>query len=131
MTAYFGTGNTNIFPAEKIPWQYLTHLCFAFATVGGAAANYSISLGSNEALLRYLSDQAKAHGVSLILSLGGYGDGGKYFSDVVQNNQTIGAFVESVRAVVTEYDLAGVDIGNSLPQPQYGPFGDSLFMLKS
>ncbi|KAK5056237.1 hypothetical protein LTR84_012790 [Exophiala bonariae] len=139
VTAYFGAGNTNIFPAEKIPWKYLTHLCFAFASVGGAANNYSISLGSHQALLRYLSEQAQAHGVRLILSIGGAGDGGKYFSDMVQTNQSISAFVESVKDVVSEFDLAGVDIdwehvGKLTDAPIERPFTDAngyLQMLKA
>jgi GH18 family chitinase len=110
--AYFGAGNTDIFPAEKIPWQYLTHLCFAFASTGGEDVNYAIKF--NRTLLGYLSTQANVHGVKLILSVGGYGAGGQFFSDVVQTDQTIGAFVDSVQDAVSEFDLAGVDIGKSL-----------------
>ncbi|KIW55440.1 hypothetical protein, variant [Exophiala xenobiotica] len=108
VTAYFGAGNTDIFPAEKIPWQYLTHLCFAFANTGGADVDFTISF--NETLLRYLSEQANTYGVKLILSIGGYGTGGQYFSDIVQTNETIDAFVGSVQDAVADFDLAGVDL---------------------
>ncbi|KAK5231688.1 hypothetical protein LTR72_000872 [Exophiala xenobiotica] len=136
VTAYFGAGNTDIFPAENIPWQYLTHLCFAFASTGGADVDFAIKF--NETLLQYLSEQATTYGVKLILSVGGYGKGGQYFSDIVQTNETIDAFVRSVQDAVSDFNLAGVDLDwefvGSLAEGNNRPATDAagyLSMLKA
>ena len=109
VTAYFGSGNTNIFPPSKIPWNSITHLCYAFAKTQNASANWTVSV--NDTLLRTLSDGARENGVDLLLSIGGYGEGGRYFSDLVHTNASINAFVSSFKIMAHQYGLAGIDIG--------------------
>lgn len=109
VTAYFGSGETGIFPASRIPWDSITHLCYSFAKTQNASANWSVSV--NESLLGTLSEGAQEHGVDLLLSIGGYGEGGKYFSDLAHTNASINAFVASFKTMVQKYKLAGIDIG--------------------
>ena len=109
VTAYFGSGQTGIFPVARIPWDSITHLCYAFAPTQNASANWSVSV--NESLLSTLSEGAQEHGVDLLLSIGGYGEGGKYFSDLAHTNASINAFVASFKTMVQRYKLAGIDIG--------------------
>lgn len=111
VTAYFGSGETGIFPASKIPWKSITHLCYAFAKTQNASANWSVSV--NESLLSTLSEGAQEHGVDLILSIGGYGEGGRYFSDLAHTNASINAFVASFKMMRQKYNLAGIDIGET------------------
>ena len=109
VTAYFGSGNIDIFPVSKIPWGSITHLCYAFAKTQNASSNWSVSV--NDTLLSELSRSALEHGVDLLLSIGGYGEGGRYFSDMVNTNASINAFVTSFKSMVQKYKLAGIDIG--------------------
>ncbi|KAK4943655.1 hypothetical protein LTR10_016752 [Elasticomyces elasticus] len=112
VTGYFGTGvsHTKIFPISKIPWQYLTHINYAFAKT---QKDNTISYDPD--VMDELSTAAQAHDVKVLLSIGGYGEGGQYFSDIVSTDQGIATFVSSIKAVVQKYGLAGVDLDWEFP----------------
>ncbi|KPI40698.1 Endochitinase [Cyphellophora attinorum] len=105
VTGYYGVGQSKGYPLSEVAWEYLTHLCYAFAKT---TADYSLDIDST--LLSALSSEARAHGVKPVLSIGGYGNGGGYFSVSIANNASRSKFVRTIKEAVDEYQLAGVDI---------------------
>jgi hypothetical protein len=115
VTGYYGVGQSAAFPLSEVAWEYLTHLCYAFAKT---TADYGLDFDST--LLGAFSSEARAHGVKPVLSLGGYGNGGGYFSVSIATNASRAKFAQTIKEAVDEYQLAGVDIGmfsNSHPIP--------------
>jgi len=107
-------------PPDAVPWQYLTHVCFAFGAVG---SDYKVNITTDgEAIMRATFAAARAAGVKPILSIGGWGWGSAGYSEMVASNSTRHIFVQSVQEYVNEYGVTGVDLDWEWPGRASEPY---------
>lgn len=110
---YYPEWKENVLPISKIPWNYITHINYAFANV---EKNGTVN-GYNNVLLNELSQECKKNNVSLFLSIGGW-TYSKYFSIVTSNENYSNKFIENIKNITEEYDLDGIDIDWEYPGEQ-------------
>lgn len=58
---------------------------------------------------------AISNGVQPILSIGGWGYGSSMYSEMVSSNETRAIFIESLKAVVNDYNITGIDLDWEYP----------------
>jgi len=93
---------------SAVPWQYLTHVCLAFGSVGD---DYKLNISSEGMqVMQELFPLARAAAVKPILSIGGWGYGSAGYSAMVSSNYSRYTFVQSVKNWVAEYGVTGVDL---------------------
>ncbi|OLL23503.1 Chitinase A1 [Neolecta irregularis DAH-3] len=104
---------------KKIPFEYLTHISYAFGTFG---ADYKLQFGKDS--LEGLTQCAHAYFTKVIFSIGGWG-GSKYFSPMVADSAARARFVNNCLDIVEKYCIDGIDLDWEYP----GRFGnaDTIF----
>jgi chitinase len=105
---YYGIGESKFMAPSAVPWQYLTHVCLAFGSVGD---DYKLNISSQGmSVMTELFAAAEAAGVKPVLSIGGWGYGSAGYSAMVSSNSSRQIFVQSVKDWVDEYGVTGVDL---------------------
>ncbi|KAJ6492023.1 chitinase [Mycena sanguinolenta] len=92
---------------ENISWNQYTHMVYAFGLTTPDPGNIT---GIDDELL-------KDFGVSPVLSIGGW-SGSRYFSTAVATNDSRTRFIDAILALVSTYDLDGIDFDWEYPGHQ-------------
>jgi len=98
-------------PPDKINYAQFTHLCHAFVS---ADVDGNVKTGGNLPS-RDLTTRAHAHGVKVLLSLGGM-DSGDYFCPMLRNREAGEKFINGVVDIIIDYDYDGVDLDWEFPK---------------
>lgn len=110
---------------STIQYRKLTHINYAFAL---PRADGTIGAVENPAKLQALVSQGHANGVKVLLSIGGWNDGNdSAFESLAAGSTTRGRFVAAAMALVTQYNLDGIDVDWEYPDP--GVSGDRFTAL--
>ena len=109
---YYGVDESQYMSPSAVPWNLLTHVCFAFATIG---SDYSVNITYGTSLMSTVFSTAISNGVQPVLSIGGWGYGSSMFSEMVSSNETRATFIQSLKQVVNEYNITGVDLDWEYP----------------
>lgn len=110
---YYGVGESKFMPPDTVPWELLTHVCFAFGTIG---SDYTLNITQDAlVIMESTFSAAVAHGVKPILSVGGWGYGSSMYSEMVASNETRATFIESLHDFVDQYNISGIDIDWEYP----------------
>ena len=110
---YYGIGESKYMAPDVVPWDLLTHVCFAFGTIG---SDYTLNITADAlTLMEATFSAATAHGVKPILSIGGWGYGSSMYSDMVASNDTRATFIDSLHTFVDQYNISGLDIDWEYP----------------
>ncbi|KAJ6491315.1 glycoside hydrolase family 18 protein [Mycena vitilis] len=104
------------FPPSSIPWTKYNAMTFAFATTTPDVSTIALDDVSAAALPEFVS-AAQTNGVSALLSIGGW-TGSQYYSTAVATSENRTAFVGAVLALVSRYDLDGIDFDWEYPGKQ-------------
>jgi GH18 family chitinase len=94
-----------------IPYEKLTHINYAFLIPNADGTFVKINNGWK---LKLIAENAHAHDVSVIISVGG-GGWDKKFETVAADPALRSAFVRNLKAFVDEYQLDGADIDWEYP----------------
>jgi GH18 family chitinase len=94
-----------------IPYDKLTHINYSFLTPKDDGSFNSIN---NSWKLKLIAENAHAHDVKVLISVGGWG-WDKQFETVAANPALRAAFVQNLKAFVDEYQLDGADIDWEYP----------------
>ncbi|MFO7681574.1 MAG: glycosyl hydrolase family 18 protein [Chloroflexota bacterium] len=108
---------------QVIPYEQLTHLNYAFLIPNADGSFLPLVNGWK---LKTIVQEAHAHGVQVLISVGGWG-WEKEFEVMAADPQARAAFVSNLRLLVDEYDLDGVDMDWEYPLP--GPGADNFLTL--
>lgn len=104
---------------EAVQFDGLTHLIYGFLKPASDGSLYPI--GQPERL-RELVDKSHAHGVKVVIAIGGvfYGNDrlSDYFEALAGNDEALRRFVLEVRGFVETYDLDGVEIDWEYPDAE-------------
>ncbi|MGS0683965.1 glycosyl hydrolase family 18 protein [Nakamurella sp. GG22] len=110
---------------SAIQYRKLTHVNYAFVL---PRADGTIGPVENPAKLQALVSQGHANGVKVLLSIGGWNDGNdSAFESLAANSTARGRFVAAAMALVTQYNLDGIDVDWEYPDP--GVSGDRFTVL--
>lgn len=106
---------------EKIPYEYLTHINYAFG-IPDKEANGKLQPIPQPERLKALVQKAHENEVEVFLAVGGWniGDGGGIdtrFEKLADSPETRTAFVQSLMEVVQEFNLDGIDMDWEYPDP--------------
>ena len=107
------------YTAANIPYEYLTHILYAFY-ITDASGNLANSDPPDEENFRDLVKRAHAKGVKVLLSIGGAGQS-LAFKPMAASVSTRANFLKSCLKVADKYELDGIDIDWEYPLE-----GDSL-----
>ena len=117
----------------SIPFQYLTHINFAFAipTKSGGGLEALRNADKLEALVK----KAHANGVKVFISIGGWsiGDGGgddSRFHRLAENPDERTFFVIKTMELVRRFDLDGVDVDWEYPDVENRSAEDNVLLMK-
>lgn len=102
MVVSYAVWKESILPLEQVPWDYLTHIRFAFAV---PSADGSLDL--DRELLGRMAQMAHARGKEALLVLGG-GSGSGAFGELSQDSVALGLLVKQTLELVDLYQLDGV-----------------------
>jgi len=94
-----------------IPYDKLTHINYSFLT---PKDDGTFNLISNGWKLKLIAENAHAHNVKVLISVGGWGWDSQ-FETVAANPELRAAFVQNLKAFVDEYQLDGADIDWEYP----------------
>lgn len=94
-----------------IPYDKLTHINYSFLIPN---ADGTFVMVNNGWKLKLIAENAHAHNVSVIISVGGWG-WDEEFETVAANPELRSAFVQNLKAFVDEYQLDGADIDWEYP----------------
>ncbi|KAJ5538234.1 hypothetical protein N7494_007713 [Penicillium frequentans] len=109
------TRTCNAWTPEDIDAGLWTHLIYAFATIG---SDYKIGMANSfdsELYPRFTALKQSAAGLSTMMSVGGWDEGGTIFSDMVSTTERRSTFIDSVMAFMSTYGFDGVDIDWEYP----------------
>ncbi|KAI0646605.1 glycoside hydrolase [Trametes meyenii] len=114
-TWYAGWHGTD-FPPEKLSWNKYTAVTYAFAVTTPDVNTVSLEASDEELLPRFV-ELAHNNSVKAILTVGGW-TGSQYFSSAVATEANRTAFVKTVLALVSKYNLDGLDFDWEYPNKQ-------------
>jgi GH18 family chitinase len=103
---------------EAVPWGLLTHVCFAFGTIG---TDYAINITGSETIMGELFTLAKARNVERVLSVGGWGYGSSEYSAMVSSAESRKEFIQSLKKLIQLYPITGLDIAWEYPARASAP----------
>ncbi|TFK20650.1 glycoside hydrolase [Coprinopsis marcescibilis] len=103
-------------PLESLSWGKYNVMTFSFATTTPDPSVLDLDAESQVLLSKFVQ-QAKEHGVSALVSVGGWG-GSRYFSGAVATAESRTSFVKAVVDLATKYDLDGIDFDWEFPNKQ-------------
>ncbi|KAI2734245.1 CAZyme family GH18 [Penicillium roqueforti] len=109
------TRTCNAWTPEDIDAGLWTHLIYAFATIG---SDYKIGMAKSfdsELYPRFTALKQSAAGLSTMISVGGWDEGGTIFSDMVSTTERRSTFIDSVMAFMSTYGFDGIDIDWEYP----------------
>jgi chitinase len=110
---YYAFSQSAIMPPSSVPWSLLTHILLAFGTFDGS---FNVTVPSKYyAVAGDLFSTAIENGVKPVLSIGGYGAGSQYFSEMVKTKDSRGTFISSLKGWVEQYSLSGIDLDWEYP----------------
>ncbi len=110
---------------NAVQYSKLTHINYAFVL---PRADGTLGAVENPAKLRSLVSLAHASGVKVLVSIGGWNGGDdSAFETLAASSNGRTTFVDSLLAVVSRYNLDGVDIDWEYPNP--GTSGDRFRLL--
>lgn len=117
----------------SIPFQYLTHINFAFAipAKNGGGLEALRNADKLEALVR----KAHAHDVKVFISIGGWsiGDGGgddSRFHRLAEDPEERNLFVTKTMEMVRRFNLDGVDVDWEYPDVENRSAEDNVLLMK-
>lgn len=108
---------------EQIRYEKLTHINYAFLIPNDDG---SVQRLANSWKLKAIVEQAHAHHVQVLLSLGGWGWDAQ-FETIAADPARRARFIGEVVSRVDEYDLDGVDMDWEYPDP--GPSSENFLAL--
>lgn len=118
--AYYTSWSTGSYNAGNVPYNKLTHICYAFVTPnlngtlngtnGGLYAGGSLNVDCAG-----LVTNAHANGVKVLISCGGAGVPGSTFSSLLANAAAVSTFVNSLYGMAVTNQFDGVDIDWEYP----------------
>ncbi|MBW0507677.1 hypothetical protein O181_047392 [Austropuccinia psidii MF-1] len=111
-SVYYPGYHANLLPPDQIPWQLYTHMDYFVATTGSEPTD-DLKI-ENEENMKAVVAGAKAHQVTISLSVGGW-TGSTYISKLVANEDNRNKFSQSVLRVVKKYGFDGIDIDWEYP----------------
>jgi len=111
-SGWYESWDTSLSPSA-ISWTKLSSVTFAFAV---PTNNVSVINVEPPTLLTSLVQEAHSNGVDVILSIGGFSDSA-YFSPAV-NPQNASTFVQTVLALVSQYQVDGIEFDWEFPVTQ-------------
>jgi chitinase len=111
-SGWYESWDTSLSPSA-ISWTKLSSVTFAFAV---PTNNVSVIDVEPSTLLTSLVQEAHSNGVDVILSIGGFSDSA-YFSPAV-NPQNASTFVQTVLALVSQYQVDGIEFDWEFPVTQ-------------
>jgi chitinase len=118
VVGYWSEWTAQEYPVSAVPWNLLTHVNYAFATIDSDTWSPRIQ---NPDALKELISKAKATNTKVLLSVGGGGDGSKYFSVMATQDSTRTLFARNLASIITQYGLDGVDIDWEFPGREGSP----------
>ncbi|OLL23502.1 Chitinase A1 [Neolecta irregularis DAH-3] len=113
---YWTDWHEKLLSYEKIPFEYLTHIHYAFGTFG---ADYKVHFFTKD-YLEGLTQSAHAHNIKVIFSIGGWTDSA-FFSPMVADSASRANFVKDCLGFVEKYFIDGIDLDWEHP----GRLGDN------
>lgn len=102
VVASYAVWKENVLPLDQVPWEYLTHIRFAFAV---PSADGSLDLDRD--LLGRMAQMAHGRGKEALLVLGGGGGSGA-LGDLTQDPAALALLVKQTLELVDLYQLDGV-----------------------
>lgn len=115
-TGWHSVNATPIFDVSMISWEKYTKLIYAFAETTDDSHSITLS-GSNPDALPSFVDAAHQHGVSAIVSVGGW-TGSRFWSTAVGSPENRTTFVKTVTDFAVQYNLDGLDFDWEYPNNQ-------------
>lgn len=112
VSTYYPGYNAKYLPVEKIPWKMYNHLQY-FVAEPGPHPTGDLVIQSEQNMVEVIA-AAKAHNVSISLSVGGW-TGSTSFSSLVGNSKNRTAFVETIARAVKKYGVNGIDLDWEYP----------------
>ncbi|KAL1918712.1 uncharacterized protein VTP21DRAFT_2734 [Calcarisporiella thermophila] len=119
IVGYFTSWETNIYDVNAVPWDKLSRVNFAFATVNDVKNPVPVLSPEDSKVLAKLAAAGNAHGVPILVSIGGWG-GGNAMSLAVGQEANRQKFINTVKEWVTRYKLAGIDLDWEFPGSNEG-----------
>jgi len=106
---------------DSIPFEYLTHINYAFGIPSKEGDGTLLPIPHSK-FLKEVVKTAHQKGVKILLSIGGWniGDGGGMdtrFEELANSEKSRTTFVHSVMNIVRKFDLDGADIDWEYPDP--------------
>lgn len=115
VSAYYPGYNAKFLPVEKIPWKMYNHLQY-FVAVPAPHPTEDLVIDTEQNMVEVIA-AAKAHNVSISLSIGGW-TGSLSFSTLVGNSKNRTSFVETISRAVKKYGVNGIDLDWEYPNEQ-------------
>ncbi|KAG0151049.1 hypothetical protein CROQUDRAFT_37360 [Cronartium quercuum f. sp. fusiforme G11] len=112
VSGYYPGYRAPLLGPESIPWELYNHVdYFVSPTAESPSAEFVFD---NEANVKAVVDGAKAHKVSVSLTVGGW-TGSKYFSSLVATDSSRSTFAQTIAKTLTKYGFEGVDLDWEYP----------------
>lgn len=129
--AFFPGGKGDI---NRIPFEYLTHINFAFARPAGDSSGNLEPLPHPD-LLHKLVGRAHSNGVKVLISVGGFniGDGpgiDDRFEILANAPESRTRFAHSVMQMIRDFNLDGADIDWEFPEPFEPSLSDFVSLMR-
>lgn len=121
-------------PVNELPYQYLTHINYAFALPAPGGTGEILPVPA-PVRLKKLTKTAHSHGVKVFISVGGWsiGDGGgndTRFEVLASSPDTRTNFTNEVMEIVRKFNLDGVDIDWEYPNPIEPSAANFVLLMK-
>ncbi|KAL1916887.1 uncharacterized protein VTP21DRAFT_5084 [Calcarisporiella thermophila] len=113
IVGYYADWTSQKLPPEKIPWDSLTHINYAFSVV----KEDNLPHFESDALLQRVVKLAHEKNAKVLMSIGGW-TGSAHFSTLAANANTRATFINAALELVKKYNLDGVDIDWEYPGRQ-------------
>ncbi|KAA1097784.1 hypothetical protein PGT21_019821 [Puccinia graminis f. sp. tritici] len=107
ISVYYPGYNAKYLPVEQIPWKMYNHLQY-FVAVPAPNPQDDLLIDTEENMVEVIK-AAKAHDVSVSLSIGGW-TGSRSFSYLVGDQKNRTTFAETIVRAVKKYGVGGIDL---------------------
>lgn len=103
---YSATWYDGVLPPSEYPWEALTHVARSFL-IPGADGSLPVPEGFFDPALR---EGAEAHGVELLISLGGQAPNAEHWVAMATDPKALRRFLSEIRRLVEDHGYHGVDV---------------------